>query len=264
MKWHILCLITIVLVNLNPIALLNPGMATRKPGNVRPVGRGMSSDCDAQTGVWWAGWLDIVWAYGARSGRVTLCRWTLRWQWRPAPSQKKRAVKKRTPPPVEPLPDEARQTFGDERELLPTAGEDARIPLRLVLRAGVILTKSGIQLRPMIVRLGDDVQAYQALWEQQGQFKAAIQRLLCRRCPLCDAKSGFRCIGSDRRSVIPAGNKERVWLRVQKVECRDCAASPASCRPSVFLSRATTPRPSRTHWRTAGGATTATATARAS
>ncbi|MBU1877713.1 MAG: hypothetical protein KJ734_02070 [Chloroflexi bacterium] len=109
------------------------------------------------------------------------------------------------------------------------------MPLRLVLRPGVILTKRGMQLRPMIARLGDDVQAYQALWAAPDQFKAAIPHLLCRRCPLCDGKSGFRRAGSDRRSVIPPGSQERVWFRVQKVECRDCAAVtrilPAFCIP---------------------------------
>lgn len=224
MKWHILCLITIVLVNLSPIATLNPGMATRKPDDVRPVGISLNSDCDTQTCGGWACWSDIVLAYGARPGRVTLCRWTLRWQWGPAPSRKKRPGNKRTPHPVQPPPDEARQASGDERESLPAgAGQPAtgaatRMPLRLVLRPGVILTKRGMQLRPMIARLGDDVQAYQALWAAPDQFKAAIPHLLCRRCPLCDGKSGFRRAGSDRRSVIPPGSQERVWFRVQKVD----------------------------------------------
>jgi hypothetical protein len=231
MKWHILCLITIVLLNLNPIASPNLGTATQKPGDVLVL----SPDRDAHPFVWRAHWSAVVLAYGVRPGRVTVCRWTLRWRWGPAPSRKKHPVKKGTPPPAEPPPDETRQATGDKSESPPAAGEDARIPLRLVLTPGIILTKRGIQLRPMIARLGDDVKEYQALWKNSSEFKAAIQHLLCRRCPLCDGKSGFRCTGSDRRSVIPPGSKERVWFRVQKVECVACGKDtrilPTFCIP---------------------------------
>ena len=222
MKWHILCLITIVLLNFNSIVPPNPGMATQRPGDVQPMGLVLSSGRDLQPCVWWARWLNIVLAYGALPGRVTLCRWTLRWQWGSGCSRKKRPVKTETP--AEPPPNESRQASGAERESLPAVGEDSRIPLRLVLRPGVILTKHGIQLRPIIARLGDDVKACQTLWKEKAQFKAAIQHLLRRRCPLCDGKNGFRCIGSDRRSVIPPAHKERVWFKVQKVQCRDCEA----------------------------------------
>jgi hypothetical protein len=231
MKWHILCLITIVLLNLNPIASPNLGTATQKPGDVLVL----SPDRDAHPFVWRAHWSAVVLAYGVRPGRVTVCRWTLRWRWGPAPSRKKHPVKKGTPPPAEPPPDETRQATGDKSESPPAAGEDARIPLRLVLTPGIILTKRGIQLRPMIARLGDDVKEYQALWKNSSEFKAAIQHLLCRRCPLCDGKSGFRCTGSDRRSVILPGSKERVWFRVQKVECVACGKDtrilPTFCIP---------------------------------
>jgi hypothetical protein len=128
-----------------------------------------------------------------------------------------------------------RQATGGESEPPPAAGEDAHIPVRLVLKPGVILTKRGLQLRPMIARLGDDVKAYQALWQNKDEFKAAIQPLLCRRCSLCDGQDGFRCTGSDRRSVIPPGSKERVWFRVQKVECVACGKDtrilPTFCIP---------------------------------
>jgi hypothetical protein len=230
MKWHILCLITIVLLNLNPIASPNLGTATQKPGAVLVL----SPDRDAHSFVWWARWSAVVLAYGARPGRVTLCRWALRWQWRPAPSRKKRPVKKGIPPPAESPPDETRQASGGESEP-PPAAEDARIPLRLVLKPGVILTRRGMQLRPMIARLGDDVKEYQALWKNRSEFEAAVQHLLCRRCPLCDGKSGFRCTGSDRRSVIPPRSKGRVWFRVQKVECVACGKDtrilPTFCIP---------------------------------
>jgi len=113
--------------------------------------------------------------------------------------------------------------------------EGTRVPLRLVLRPGVILTKRGIHLRPMIARLGNDVKEYRALWKDKEQFKAAIQHVLGRPCPLCGGKSGFRCTGSDRRSVIPPGSKDRSWFRIQKIECRDCKADtrilPTFCIP---------------------------------
>jgi hypothetical protein len=105
----------------------------------------------------------------------------------------------------------------------------------LVLRPGVILTKRGIQLRPVIARLGNDVKEYRALWKDKEQFKAAIQHVLGRPCPSCEGKSGFRCIGSDRRSVIPPGSKDRSWFRIQKIECRDCRVDtrilPTFCIP---------------------------------
>jgi len=94
----------------------------------------------------------------------------------------------------------------------------------MVLRPGVILTKRGVQLRPMIARLGEDVEEYRALWNDKEQFKATIERLLHRSCPLCDGESGFHCVGSDDRSVIPPGSKDREWFRIQKVECWACEA----------------------------------------
>lgn len=100
--------------------------------------------------------------------------------------------------------------------------EDERIPFRMVFRPGVLLTKQGLRLRPMIARLGKDANEYLALWQDKDRFKAVIDPLLGRSCPLCEGKSGFRCIGSAKRSVIPVGQKERVWFRVKKVACRDC------------------------------------------
>jgi hypothetical protein len=104
-----------------------------------------------------------------------------------------------------------------------TEGESApRFPLRLVVRPGVILTKGGLQLRPLIARLGDDVSAYRALWNDRKRFEATIKPVLQRPCALCEGKHGFRCIGSDQRSVIPPGSKMREWFRIQKVQCREC------------------------------------------
>jgi len=102
------------------------------------------------------------------------------------------------------------------------AEENARVPLRMVLRPGVILTKRGVQLRPMIARLGKDVEEYRALWNDRERFEVTIEHLLHHSCPLCDGKSGFHGVGSDKRSVIPPGSKDREWFRIQKIECRDC------------------------------------------
>lgn len=107
--------------------------------------------------------------------------------------------------------------------------------LSLVLRPGVILTKRGLQLRPMVARLGNDLIEYGTLWQDKAQFKAAIKPLLHNPCPLCEEQSGFRCIGSAKRSLIPARSRTRVEFRVQKIECRNCAAItrilPTFCLP---------------------------------
>jgi len=166
---------------------------------------------------------------------VTLCRWSLRWQQRRSLSRKKRLLRKKNSAPSALRSDESRQTSVDESESLLATGEGARVSLKLVLKPGVMLTKRGIQLRPVIARLGNDVKEYQALWKNRGEFKAAIQHLLDRRCPLCEGQDGFRCTGSDQRSVIPPGSKERVWFRVQKIECVACGKDtrilPTFCIP---------------------------------
>jgi len=138
---------------------------------------------------------------------------------------KKRPLEKNVPSgPVSEPAKESRKPVGAETgDETQTEGEEKkRIPLRMVLRPGVLLTKCGLQLRPIIARLGQDASEYLALWQDKEQFKAAIAHLLGRPCPLCEGESGFKCIGSDKRSVIPVGEKERVWFRVQKVACRDC------------------------------------------
>lgn len=220
MKWHILYLI-VVLLSLSSIVSPNlETTATQRSSDGQLISLAPSSDCDVFPTVWATSWSDIVWAYGALPERLPVWRRTRRAE-RP---KKKRPDRKANPSTTKPPPEQADPKSEDEHEP-PPADQDARIPLRLVLRPGVILTKRGVQLRPMIARLGDDVPAYQALWADRDAFKAAIRHLLHRSCPLCGGESGFRCIGSDRRSVIPpAGSKERVWFRVQKVKCRDCEA----------------------------------------
>jgi len=74
----------------------------------------------------------------------------------------------------------------------------------------------------MIARLGEDVEEYRALWNDKERFEAATEHLLHCSCPLCGGESGFHRVGSDKRSVIPPGRKDREWFRIQKIECWDC------------------------------------------
>lgn len=206
MKWQIVYLI-VVLVSLNSIVVPTEEMT---------------------------GWFGVIGAYGALPERVTSWRRTSRRARKAERRQKQRVDRKvnssAAPPPPEPA-DPKSEAEGEA----PPVDQEARISVRMVLKPGVILTKRGVQLRPMMARLGADAPAYQALWATREQFKAAIHPLLHRRCPLCDGESGFRCIGSDRRSVIPPRRKDRVWFRVQKVECRECGAItrilPTFCLP---------------------------------
>ena len=206
MKWQILYLI-VVLVSLNSIVSPNEGATS---------------------------WFGIIGAYGALPERVTSWRRTARQSRRAERPQKQRADRKANPSAAPPPPKSADPKSEAEGEE-PPADQEAHISVRMVLKPGVILTQRGVQLRPMIARLGADVPAYQALWAARAQFKGTIQHLLDRRCPLCEGESGFRCIGSDRRSVIPPGSKDRIWFRVQKVECRECGAItrilPTFCLP---------------------------------
>jgi len=228
MKWHVICLVTIFLLAVNPVECTNP--LTAKSGalcapftiTVPAFHHGVNY------WFWWTHWSAVVWAYGACPARVTLCRWKLTWRWGHSLSRKKRPVKK-----GEPVSSHSRTsaasasgktaarpgTDSEPSSELPVAAEEnGRVPLRMVLRPGVILTKRGVQLRPMIARLGEDVEEYRVLWNDRERFQAAIGHLLHRSCPLCDGKSGFHCVGSDKRSVIPAGSKDREWFRIQKIE----------------------------------------------
>jgi hypothetical protein len=223
MKWHIICLVVIFLLLVNPIEAASQRGTGREPCRVLGMVtiRGSSHGVSGLFIV--AHWQAVVWVYGAChlgrlsawSGRVTLCRWQLVGQWGRVP-RRKPSTKRGSVTPTE-------SSSGESSSATATDEEDiSRIPLRLILRPGVILTQHGIQLRPMIARLGKDVAEYRALWNDKERFKAAIQSLLDRPCPLCEGKSGFRRIGSDQRSVIPPGSKRRKWFRIQKIECRDC------------------------------------------
>jgi hypothetical protein len=228
MKWHIICLITISLLNVKPITIDLP---IEDHAQVRSalVVLAATPHADIQ-GLWmWRCWLAVVEAYGACPGQVTLCRWRLVAGRKSTSSRKKRQTRrgasapvgKKTAPPLAASPD--------------APDDNDRIPLRMVLRPGVFLSKRGLQLRPIIARLGQDVEAYRALWKDKAQFKTTTEALLHRSCPLCNGQSGFCCVGSDERSIIPPGSKERSWFRIQKVKCRDCGAGtrilPTFCIP---------------------------------
>ena len=236
MKWHIICLITIFLLFVNPVkvaSLQGTGHESFSASSVVAVG---ASQHGISSLFMEAHWQAVVWVYGACPGRVTLCRWKLTWRRIRSSHRKKPSSGKGGSVPSASSPDAPHSTTAaggtvarTDSELEPsdpplsTGGEeDTRVPLRLIVRPGVILTKHGLQLRPMIARLGDDVAEYRALWNDKEQFKATIKPLLGRSCPLCEGKSGFRCIGSDERSVIPPGSKTRDWFWIQKVQCQDC------------------------------------------
>jgi len=217
MKWHIICLIAIWWSLVNPIEGDAPSAITQiLPGFAHSAAMPTPSHRISSLFLW-SEWQATLWLYGACPGRVNLCRWRLKPR-RPRSTKHKKQLGKRhgsTPSSHPPA------------HTLSGISEDEKatwIPLRIVLRPGVMLTKKGIRLRPIIARLGQDVAEYIALWEVQDQFEAAIAYLLGRSCPLCEGTKGFERIGSTERSVIPPGSKERVWFRVQKVRCKDCKA----------------------------------------
>ena len=218
MKWHIICLIVIWWSLVYPIEGGKPSVIVQvTPSVVHPATTPVPDRCINDLFLW-TEWQAIIWIYGAyhfdeRSawpGRMTSCRWRLKLRRPRSTKYKERSSKRNGSTPSSHPPNQ------DEKA--------TQIPLRIVLRPGVMLTKQGIRLRPMIARLGQDVAEYMALWEDKTQFEAAIAHLLGRPCPLCEGAKGFGRIGSTKRSVIPPGSKERVWFRVQKVRCRDCRA----------------------------------------
>jgi len=238
MKWHIICLVTISLLAINPIEFIDEWATDYEPSEaqlaiITPVSR---------QGIdylfLWTHWQVVMGVYGACPGRVTLCRGGLVWKRIFSLSRKHPTRKRKTTVTSEAQPncsnpastsDEiadqvATEAKPSEKPVSSAMEKESRVPLRMVLEPGVILTKKGIKLRPVIARLGKDVEEYCVLWKDKMNFKAAIESVLHRSCPLCRGTSGFRCIGSAKRSVIPPGCKERVRLRVQKIQCKECEA----------------------------------------
>ena len=188
MKWHVICLVTIFLLAVNPIECTNP-LTTERGALCAPFTiTVLASHHGVNYLLWWTHWSAVVWAYGACHfgrlsawpGRVTLCRWKLTWRWGHSLSRKKRPTKKggpvsspsRTSPASASGKTAARPGTDSEPSSEPpvAAEENGRVPLRMVLRPGVILTKRGVQLRPMIARLGKDVEEYRALWNDKERF----------------------------------------------------------------------------------------------
>jgi hypothetical protein len=245
MKWHVICLGTIFLLAVNPIECASSLTTGLEPFSAPFVISVSASHPGVNDLFVWTQWSAVVWAYGACPGRLTLCSWKLTWRLGRSSSRKKHPTQKGGPVPSRSRPHPAPTSGGTVAQpstesepfsaALVAAEKEARIPLRLVLRPGVILTKRGVQLRPMIARLGEDVEEYRALWHDKERFKATIEHVLHRPCPLCDGESGFHCVGSDQRSVIPPGSKDREWFWIQKIECWDCGSGtrilPTFCIP---------------------------------
>ncbi|MBL7163865.1 MAG: hypothetical protein ISS57_14790 [Anaerolineales bacterium] len=219
MKWHFVCLAVIVWMFVSPHKVEGSWVDVQDSSRIacknRPqVPENGHSDVFARTQ-----WQTVVGLYGVyHFGK----RWRLVTRSR---RTKKRPLEKSVPSrsasePVQNRLKPVAADTGNEPDTLDEEGE--RIPFRMVLRPGVLLTRHGIQLRPMIARLGKDASEYLALWQDKDRFKADIAHLLRRSCPLCEGESGFGCISSDKRSVIPVGEKNRVWFRVQKIACQDC------------------------------------------
>lgn len=129
MKWHIVCLITIILLNVNPVASTSQGAAAPGPDEVWFVRTGQTSDRDVNCLLRWAHWSAVALACGAYPGRVTLCRWTLRWQGRRPLSRKKRLLGERNSaaPGSGQRSDGSRQASGDESESLSTTGHSLKV-----------------------------------------------------------------------------------------------------------------------------------------
>ena len=229
MKWHIICLIIIWRSLVNPIEGCVPSAITR----VLPVGvhwtARLASDQHTRSLVLWNKWQANNLLYGAcyfdgfsaRPSRASLKpkkQSGKRRDSRPLSAKRGSTAKRATgPKPAQSVnPNSCKPSAKDEKT--------TRIPLHMVLRPGVMLTKAGIRLRPMIARLGQDVAEYIALWDDKERFQTAIAHLLGQSCPLCEGTKGFGRIGSTKRSVIAPGDKERTWFRVQKVRCKDCGA----------------------------------------
>jgi hypothetical protein len=229
MKWHIICLVTTLLLTAKPITVATLPTADHERSRPSLVVSASAPHSDIQGLFSWAYWSAVVWAYGAGPRRVTLC------SSRPTSSRKERQAKRGRPAPAGKTAAQsvAEPELSGEAPVVPEGS--GWVPLQMVLRPGVLLTRRGIQLRPIIARLGQDVEAYRMLWNDRERFKAAIEPLLHRSCPLCEGQNGFCCLGSDKRSLIPPGSKDRVWFRVQKVQCRDCGAGtrilPTYCIP---------------------------------
>jgi len=171
MKWHVICLVTIFLVTVDPIECVSPLAIDQEPFYAPFTITVLASHHSGNDLFLWTHWSAMVWLYGACPGRVTLCRWKLTWRW--AFSRKKRPTKKGRPVPANsrssPTPVSGKTVAQPVTDLGPSSAAPVAaegkvgVPSRIVLRPGVILTQRGIQLRPMIARLGEDVEEYRAL-----------------------------------------------------------------------------------------------------
>ena len=157
MKWHVVCLVSILLQAINPITSADLPTTSRDHSNASPAILAPASYPGDRALFSWLCWSTVVWAYAACPGSVTLCRRRSVPRWISASSGRKGQAKRSKPaaaPVIEPDP---------PGEAPSTAEGSRRIPLQLVLHPGVLLTQRGVQLRPMIARLGQDVAEYRTL-----------------------------------------------------------------------------------------------------
>ena len=221
MKWHIICLVTILSLYTYPMQFATSSSPMNKEPEVSHMISVPPSGHSNGFLLRWSQWSVVVLSHATFPGRVTLCRWQRVWRRSQGPRKRRRMKKVATPLRHQMETRHPDTSSGSQPELVSEASPATKkspIPLRMVLQPGVMLTGRRIQLRPMIARLGNDVDEYRALWKDREHFKVAIQHLLNRPCPLCEKELGFRCIGSGPRSVIPPGSKAREWFRIQKVE----------------------------------------------
>lgn len=79
MKWHLICLLT-VLLSLNPVQAMDGATAVCPAASAGPQVSGSSRQSNTPWHALFLDWQAIVLAYGALPGRVTLCRWRLVWR----------------------------------------------------------------------------------------------------------------------------------------------------------------------------------------
>ena len=99
MKWHIICLVTIFSLTINPIECASPLATDRGPFCVPSVVTAPASRYSGNCLSAWVRWWAVVWVYGACPGRVTLCRWKLTWRWVHLLSRKKKPAQQGKPVP---------------------------------------------------------------------------------------------------------------------------------------------------------------------
>jgi hypothetical protein len=100
MKWHVIFLVTILLLAMEPITAADLPSADHEYSGPTFRVPGAAPHADLWGLHVWTCWSAVVAAYGACPGRVTLCRWQLVLRWRPTSPRKRRQAKGGTPAPA--------------------------------------------------------------------------------------------------------------------------------------------------------------------